>query len=100
MTSGPMFLHDLDRNHKLAALNILCAAFHDYPVTRYVIAEADPEYDGKLRELINLFVRSAPHAQRPAHRSARAEELLGVAVVSPPKEIAMPPELAECYCSG
>jgi hypothetical protein len=34
-----MTLRDLDRRHKIAALNVLCAAFHDYPVMRYVIGE-------------------------------------------------------------
>ena len=44
-----MTLRDLNRRYKDSALNILCAAFHDYPVMRYVIGEVDPEYDGKLR---------------------------------------------------
>lgn len=53
-----MTLRDLDRNYKVAALNVLCAAFHDYPVMRYVIGEADSEYDEKLRELIGFFVEA------------------------------------------
>ena len=53
-----MTLRDLDRSYKDSALNILCAAFHDYPVMRYVIGEADPEYDGKLRQLIGFFVEA------------------------------------------
>ena len=37
-----MTLRDLDCRHKVAALNVLCAAFHDYP------AIADPEYERGL----------------------------------------------------
>jgi GNAT superfamily N-acetyltransferase len=100
MTSSPITLRDLDRSHKSAALNILCAAFHDYPVMRYLIGEADPEYDGKLRELINLFVEARLARNVPLIGVLDADELLGVAVVSPPKEIAMPLELIEFYAQA
>ena len=89
-----MTLRDLDRSHKFAALNILCAAFHDYPVLRYLIGEADPEYDGKLRELIGFFVEARLTRNIPLIGLYDGNEILGVAVVSPPKEIPMPPELA------
>jgi hypothetical protein len=32
----PMTLRDLDRSQKDAELNVLCAAFYDYPVPRYL----------------------------------------------------------------
>jgi GNAT superfamily N-acetyltransferase len=92
-----MTLRDVDRCDKIAALNILCAAFHDYPVMRYVIGETDPEYDGKLRELIGFFVEGRLMRNVPLIGLYDANDLLGVAVVSPPEEIAMPPELAECH---
>ena len=92
-----MTFRDLDRSDKIAALNILCAAFHDYPVMRYVIGETDPEYDGKVRELISLFVEGRVMRNVPLIGLYDAKSLLGVAVISPPEEIAMPPELAECY---
>ena len=92
-----MTLRDLDRSHKFASLNILCAAFHDYPVMRYVIGEADPEYDGKLRELIDLFVEARLTRNIPLIGLHEANDFRGIAVVSPPKEISMPPKLAECH---
>jgi hypothetical protein len=92
-----MTLRDLDRRHKVAALSALCAAFHDYPVMRYVIGEEDPEYGGKLRELIGFFIEARLTWNVPLIRLHEANDLLGVAVVSPPKEIPMPPELAECH---
>ena len=91
-----MTLRDLDRSHRDSALNILCAAFHDYPVMRYVIGEADPEYDGKLRVLIGFFVEARLTRNIPLIGLYDANELFGIAVVSPPKEIPVPPELAEC----
>jgi hypothetical protein len=66
-----MTLRDLDRSYKDSALNILCAAFHDYPVMRYVIGEADPEYDGKLRQLIGFSVEARLRNCQQA-RAARA----------------------------
>ena len=92
-----MTLRDLDRGHKVAALNILCAAFQDYPVMRYVIGKADPEYDGKLRELIGFFVESRLTRNIPLIGLYDGNDLLGVAVISPPEEIPIPPELAECH---
>ena len=89
-----MTLRDLDRSHKVAALDILCAAFHDYEVMRYVIGEADPEYAAKLRELIGLFLESRLTRNVPLIGVSEGSELFGVAVVSPPKEIPMPSELA------
>jgi ribosomal protein S18 acetylase RimI-like enzyme len=92
-----MTLRDLDRSYKVAALNVLCAAFHDYPVMRYVIGEADPEYDEKLRELIGFFVEARLTRNIPLIGLHDANDLLGVAVVSPPKEIPIPRELANCH---
>jgi hypothetical protein len=57
-------------------------------------------YDGKLRELINLFVEARLTRNVPLIGVHERTSFLGVAVVSPPKEIAMPPELAECYAQA
>jgi GNAT superfamily N-acetyltransferase len=92
-----MSLHDLDRGHKDAAVDVLCAAFRDYPVPRYVIGEGDPEYDDKLWELIGFFVEGRLMRDVPLIGVYDAEELLGVAVVSPPLEIPAPRELAESH---
>ena len=98
LVCGPidaMTLHDLDRSHKGAALDVLCAAFHHYPVTRYVIGEGDPEYGDKLRELIGFFVEGRLILDIPLIGLYDADELLGVAVVSPPSETPVSRELAE-----
>ena len=56
-----MTLRDLSRTQKFAALDVLCAAFYDYPVPRYVIEATASDYDGKLRELIDFFVEGASY---------------------------------------
>jgi GNAT superfamily N-acetyltransferase len=91
-----MNLCDLDRSQKDAALDVLCAAFYDYPVPRYVIGEAASDYDSKLRELINFFVEGRLTRGVPLIGLYDASDLLGVAVVSPPQEIPPPPELEVC----
>lgn len=91
-----MTLQDLERSHKAAALNILCPAFHDYPVMRYVIGEFDPDYPGKLQELIGFFIEARLIRKVPLIGLRDGNELLGVAVVSPPEELPMPPELEAC----
>jgi GNAT superfamily N-acetyltransferase len=50
------------------AVTVLCDAFHDYPVMRYVLGPSG-EYDRRLRSLIGFFV---------AARVLRDELLLGV----------------------
>ncbi len=92
-----MTLRDLDRRHKEAALKILCAAFHDYPVMRYVIGEPDTEYDEKLAELIGFFVEARLTRNVPLVGLYDSNDLVGIAVVSPPKEIPMPRELMDCH---
>ena len=43
---------------KEEALDVLCDAFHEYPVMRYVLADSGPDYDGDLRALIDLFCQA------------------------------------------
>ena len=95
-----MTLRDLDRSQKDFALNILCAAFHDYPVTRYVVDEAASDYDGKLRELIDFFVEGRLTRYIPLIGLYDSNDLLGVAVVSPPQEVPAPRELVECQAQA
>ena len=91
-----MTLRDLDRTQKVDALDVLCAAFHDYPVPRYVIDMTASDYDGKLRELIDFFVEGRITRSVPLIGLYDSNALLGVAVVSPPQETPVPPELEVC----
>jgi ribosomal protein S18 acetylase RimI-like enzyme len=50
-------------------VDVLCEAFHDYPVMRFVLGSGRPDYDRDLRTLVGLFVMS---------RALRGEYLFGV----------------------
>jgi len=50
-------------------VTVLCDAFHEYPVMRYVLGPSTAGYDQRLRTLIGLFVSA---------RVFREEPLLGV----------------------
>jgi ribosomal protein S18 acetylase RimI-like enzyme len=50
-------------------VTVLCDAFHDYPVMRYVLGPSNPVYDERLRTLIGFFVSA---------RVLRNEPMLGV----------------------
>jgi len=52
---GPMPVTTLSPARADAALTVLCEAFHDYPVMRFVLG-AGPDYDRRLRTLIGFFV--------------------------------------------
>jgi GNAT superfamily N-acetyltransferase len=76
------------------AVGVLCDAFHDYPVMRYVLGPR-PDYDRRLRTLVGFFV---------AARTLRQEPVLGIhdpsgslaaaAVITPPGDRPPPHELA------
>ena len=78
----------------LLATEVLCEAFHDYPVMRWVLAPAGADYDRRLARMVGFFV---------AARTFRGEPLLGidhegslgaVAMLSDPTGPPSPPELA------
>jgi len=77
-----------------AITEVLCEAFYDYPVMRWVLAPAGPDYDLRLTQMVGFFV---------AARFYRGEALLGVehdgslgavAITSDPNGAVSPPELA------
>lgn len=45
----------LDRTAREDAVNVLAAAFHDYPVMRYVLGEAGEAYARKLKAMMRYF---------------------------------------------
>jgi GNAT superfamily N-acetyltransferase len=50
-------------------VDVLCDAFRDYPVMRFVLGPSRPDHDADLRTLVGLFVMS---------RALRGEHLFGV----------------------
>jgi len=60
---------DLDDERASEVVDVLSEAFFDYPVMRFVIGPAAPDYPAALRRLVGLFV---------AARVLRQEPLLGI----------------------
>ena len=58
----------LGEEHVQKVTRVLCDAFYDYPVMRYVLGGHPEDYEGRLSTLIHFFVMA---------RVLRNEELLG-----------------------
>jgi GNAT superfamily N-acetyltransferase len=76
-----------------AILDVLCDAFADYPVMRYVLGP-DGHTPSRLRQLIGYFVLRRVRLGGPLF-GARATDgaLTGVATMTPPVEAVAPPDL-------
>jgi GNAT superfamily N-acetyltransferase len=76
------------------AVTVLCDAFYDYPVMRYVLGPATASYDHRLRTLIGFFVSARVLREELVlgiHDEAGI--LAGVALVTLPGERAAPEAL-------
>ena len=65
------------------ALDVLCDAFHDYPVMRFVLG-TEREYEQRLRTLIRMFTLARVLRQEPLLGVRIDGVLRGVALVSNP----------------
>ncbi|MEJ2086637.1 MAG: GNAT family N-acetyltransferase [Acidobacteriota bacterium] len=76
------------------AVDVLCEAFFDYPVMRYLVGDADGDYERRLRLLVEFFSR-ARHLRGDLVWAVRSKaRISGVAnIVCPHTEA--PPELEE-----
>lgn len=50
-----MKIEKLTRENKSEVLSVLCAAFHDYPVMRFVLKSTGADYEKDLNALIGFF---------------------------------------------
>ena len=46
-------------------VTVLCEAFHDYPVMRFVVGPGERNYDRRLRELVHFFVMRSVRQDGP-----------------------------------
>jgi GNAT superfamily N-acetyltransferase len=77
-----------------AAVAVLCNAFYDYPVMRYVLGDEGNEYDRRLTTLVGLFVAARIHREEPLLGIRdRSGALAGVAVVTLPGQRPSPEAL-------
>lgn len=74
----------VDRDRVPEAVDVLCDAFADYPVMRYVLGERDEGYPGRLRTLIHFFVMARVLRDEPILGLADGERLGAAATISIP----------------
>jgi hypothetical protein len=68
-------------------VSVLCDAFHDYPVMRYVVGTPHADYDRRLTELISFFVfRRLRNGGPLLGVSDERGQLVGAAVMTLPVE--------------
>jgi GNAT superfamily N-acetyltransferase len=65
------------------AVDVLCDAFHDYPVMRYGIGAEGDDYDRRLRRLVHLFVWARVLRHHPILAIEDGGTVVAVATVTP-----------------
>jgi len=74
-------------------VDVLCEAFYNYPVMKYVLGEKE-DYDNRLRNLVTFFVSARALRNEPIFGIRNTEnKLVAAAAVTLPGEIPSPPEL-------
>ncbi|UCF66119.1 MAG: GNAT family N-acetyltransferase [Acidobacteriota bacterium] len=76
---------------------VLCAAFHDYPVMRYILKESAGDYDAQLTELIGYFTDSRVSRSWPVLGALLDGKLVAAANINPPRSAPQPPSLKKRY---
>jgi GNAT superfamily N-acetyltransferase len=75
-----------------AVVGVLCEAFRDYPVMRYVLGDRE-DYEVRIQTLIGFFVQARVLRGEPMLGLVEEGEVAAAAVVSHPDGPASPPEL-------
>ena len=87
----------LARPEKESAVEVLAAAFHEYPVMRFVLSDAGVRYGESLRELIGFFCESRLSRDWPLFGIRENDTLVAVAAVNGPERRPRPPALRAVY---
>ncbi len=79
----------LDRGRFSEAVEALSAAFHDYPVMRYILSDAGESYGTKLSLLVGYFTESRFARDYPVLgiEGATDGRLVAVANINPPRSV-------------
>lgn len=72
-------------------VDVLCEAFRDYPVMRFVLGPDAAEYDRQLRVLVGFFVKAREVRDETLLGVPGAEGLVAAAIVSDPHGPPAPP---------
>jgi S-methylmethionine-dependent homocysteine/selenocysteine methylase len=77
------------------AVAVLCDAFREYPVMRYVIGPDDGDYDRHLHTLLNFFVMARVWRDEPILGVSDGSDLVATAILTLPGKRQPPTELAQ-----
>ena len=75
----------LSRRHKTEAVDVLAAAFRDYPAMRFVVEDAGAAYDERLRALVGFFCELRFTRDFPVLGLRHGGELAAVAGINDPE---------------
>lgn len=89
-----MSVRALSAGEARPATEILCEAFYDYPVMRWVLESAGPDYDRWLERMVGFFVTARTFRGEPLLGIDHEGSLGAVAMLSDPTGSPSPPELA------
>ena len=103
-----MAVERLSPSARAEIVSVLCEAFHEYPVMRFVIGDdgerlaAGPigseqleAYERRLYSLVDFFVQARLSREEPVLGVTQSGRLLGAALVTPPGERGLPETLAQ-----
>jgi GNAT superfamily N-acetyltransferase len=85
-----MKVERLSREHKDEVIQTLMAAFHNYPVMKFVLGEQNPEYEYNLKELIGFYCELRLTRNWPLLGVRTANRLVATALVNDPVETPLP----------
>ncbi|MGE5175924.1 MAG: GNAT family N-acetyltransferase [Hyphomicrobiales bacterium] len=77
------------------AIDVLCDAFHDYPVMRFILRDSGPDFERHHRALSGLFVTARALRGDPILVVEEEGRAVAAATITPPGDREMPPEFAE-----
>lgn len=77
------------------AVEILCEAFHDYSVMRYVLGEGREDYDRSLATLIGFSVSARVWRGEPMLAVHEGARIVAAAILTPPCQREAPPGFFE-----
>jgi len=85
----------LGENDVAEVVDVLCEAFFDYPVMRFVLGTDIEDYEQRLETLVHFFVEVRVLRGEAMLGIGRRQRLHGAALVSRPSGPPGPPELSE-----
>lgn len=88
-----MNVRKLSESEAPSVTEVLCEAFYDYPVMRWVLGLAGSDYDRQLARMVGFFVSARVHRGEPILGIDHDGRLGAAAVLSDPHGPPSPPEL-------